>query len=241
MLKTSVHFSLEHGVLSDDPNAAASAAIGATAVGSSFVAGGMVGGAMIGSTLAGMAGLMLLAAGGEAEEASVAAFNTYGQYNTVTFKVACVSPADAGLLQDGTFTDRQQRLLIGADGEVMAELMLNEKDDPATFTVPINGCRQLIFWMPCDNGSGQYIVYDAKLSKAHSELIRPASSVKSQVKTEILEWSEVAAPENGKNRRTPMRANSISISAECFSFTTARRKSYTTIRISRCMNSRHGI
>lgn len=195
MLKTSVHFSLEHGVLSDDPNAAASAAIGATAVGSSFVAGGMVGGAMIGSTLAGMAGLMLLAAGGEAEEASVAAFNTYGQYNTVTFKVACISPADAGLLQDGTFTDRQQRLLIGADGEVMAELMLNEKDGPATFTVPINGCRQLIFWMPCDNGSGQYIVYDAKLSKAHSELIRPASSVKSQVKAEIFEWSEVAAPE----------------------------------------------
>ena len=195
-LKTSVHFSLEHGVLSDDPNnAAMSGAIGATAVGSSFVAGGMVGGAMVGSTLAGMAGLMMLAAGGEAEDSSVAAFNTYGEYNTVTFTVACVSPSDAGLLDAGSFADRQQRILIGADGEVAAELMINEKDAPQTFTVPINGCKQLIFWMPCDNGSGKYIVYDAKLSKAKSELMRPASSIKSHEQITLFDWEDVPLPD----------------------------------------------
>lgn len=194
-LKTSVHFSLEHGVLSDDPNnAAMSGAIGATAVGSSFVAGGMVGGVAVGSTLAGMAGLMLLAAGGEAEDSSVAAFNTYGEYNTVTFTVACISPSDAGLLDAGSFADRQQRILIGADGEVAAELMVNEKDGPQTFTVPINGCRQLIFWMPCDNGSGKYIIYNAKLSKAKSQLIQPAKSVKSHEEVTLFEWEDVPLP-----------------------------------------------
>lgn len=195
LLKTSVHFSLEHGVLGDDPNAAAAGAIGATAVGSSFVAGGMVGGAVVGSTLAGMAGLMMLAAGGEAEDASVAAFNTYGEYNSVTFTVACISPSDAGLLDAGSFADRQQRILIGADGEVMAELMLNEMNGPTTFTVPINGCRQLIFWMPCDNGSGKYIVYNAKLSKAKSELIRPLTSVKSHADVSIFVWNDAPVPE----------------------------------------------
>lgn len=195
MLRTSIHFSLEHGALGDDPNAAAAGVAGSIAVGSSFVAGGMVGGVMTGSTLAGMAGLMLLAAGGEAEESSCAAFNTYGEYNSVTFTVACISPADAGLLEAGTFTDRQQRLLIGADGAVMAELMLNETDAPVTFTVPINGCRQLMFWMPCDNGSGQYIIYDARLSKSASELVRPASSVISQAHVSIFDWTDAAAPE----------------------------------------------
>lgn len=205
LLKTSVHFSLEHGVLGDDPNAAAAGAIGATAVGSSFVAGGMVGGAVVGSTLAGMAGLMMLAAGGEAEDASVAAFNVYGKYNTVTFTVACISPADAGLLDAGSFTDREQRILIGADGQVAAELMLNEMNGPTTFTVPINGCQQLIFWMPCDNGSGKYIVYDAKLSKAESELIRPASSVKSHAEVSLFEWTDTPAPRKwDRPRSTPV-------------------------------------
>lgn len=194
VMKTSVHFSLEHGVLGDDPNAAMAGAVGATAVGSSFVAGGMVGGVAVGSTLAGMAGLMMLAAGGEAEDSSVAAFNTYGEYNSVTFTVACVSPSDAGLLDEGSFSDRQQRILIGADGEVMAELMVNEMDGPTTFTVPINGCQQLIFWMPCDRGSGKYIVYDAKLSKTRSELIRPASSIKSHAEVRVFDWTDVDAP-----------------------------------------------
>lgn len=193
-LRTSVHFSLEHGVLGDSPDAAASAAAGAAALGASFVQSGMVGGAMVGSTLAGMAGFMMLAAGGEAEEASFAAFNTYGEYNSVTFTVACIKPSDSNLLEEGSFTDRQQRLLIGADGEVAAELLLNEMDGPVTFTVPVNGCRQLMFWMPCDDGSGLYIVYDAKLSKKHSGLVRPESSVKSHAVVSHFTWQDAQAP-----------------------------------------------
>lgn len=48
------------------------------------------GGAVVGSTLMGVAGLMMLAAGGEAVENSCAAFNTYGEYNSVTFTVECL-------------------------------------------------------------------------------------------------------------------------------------------------------
>lgn len=48
------------------------------------------GGAVVGSTLMGVAGLMMLAAGGEAVENSCAAFNTYGEYNRVTFTVECL-------------------------------------------------------------------------------------------------------------------------------------------------------
>ena len=47
---------------------------------------------MVGSTLIGAAALLMLAAGGEALENSCAAFNTYGEYNTVTFTVACCHP-----------------------------------------------------------------------------------------------------------------------------------------------------
>lgn len=194
-LHTGVHFSLEFGVLSDEGNGAIAGAVGATAVGSSFVAGGVVGGALAGSTLAGMAGALLLAAGGEAQEASFAAFNTHGEYQSVTFTVECIRPADAGLLSDGQYTDRQNRLLIGADGYVAAELMLNEISGPQTFTVPIYGCQQLLFFMPCDNGSGVYLVYDATLSKAESELIRPATSVKSHASVELLEWTDVSTPD----------------------------------------------
>lgn len=193
-LRTSVHFSLEHGVLGDNPDAAASAAVGATAVGASFIPSGMVGGAMVGSTLAGMAGLMMLAAGGEAEESSFAAFNIYGEYNSVTFTVACIKPSDSNLLEDGSFSDRQQRLLVGADGEVAAELLLNEKNGPVTFTVPVNGCRQLMFWMPCDDGSGLYVIYDAKLSRKQSDIVRPASSVRSHAAVSHFTWQNAPAP-----------------------------------------------
>ncbi|MDE6636754.1 MAG: hypothetical protein K2K32_00805, partial [Muribaculaceae bacterium] len=197
-LKTGVRFSVEHGVLSDEGDGGIAGAVGATAVGASFVAGGVVGGAVVGSTLAGMAGLMLLAAGGEAEDASFAAFNTHGDYQSITFTVECIRPSDAGVLSDGQFADRQNRLLIGADGNVVAELMLNEIDGPQTFTVPINGCQQLMFFMPCDNGSGTYLIYDATLSKEKSELIRPATSVKSHANVKIMDWTEMAEPDKWK-------------------------------------------
>ena len=101
----------------------------------------------------------MLAAGGEAMENSCAAFNTYGQYNSVTFTVACYKPyinAD----------DYRETLLIGADHKVVAELSLYETMEPQTVTVPIDGCGQLMFWLSnTDNWSGQFLFYDIRLTK----------------------------------------------------------------------------
>ena len=167
LLETSVHFSLDHGVLSGTGGAAAGA-IGSTAVGSAFVSSGIaVGGAVIGSSLAGVASFLMLAAGGEAMENSLAAFNTYGEYNTLTFTVACLDPP-------GNADSYKETLLIGADGKVAAELAVYETMEPQTITVPIDGCGQLMFWLAnTDNWSGQFLFYDLKLSKERRPLDIP--------------------------------------------------------------------
>lgn len=160
LLQTSVHFSLDHGVLAGTDNAMAGA-IGGAAVGSAFVAGAAVGGAIVGSTLIGAAAFLMLAAGGNAVENSCAAFNTYGAYNSVTFTVACYRPR----LQENV-SDYKETLLIGADQEVVAELTVYETMEPQTVTVPINGCKQLMFWLANTyNTSGQFLFYDIRLTK----------------------------------------------------------------------------
>ena len=160
ILQTSVHFSLDHGVLSGTDNAMAGA-IGGAAVGSAFVAAGAaVGGAVVGSTLIGAAAFLMLAAGGNAIENSCAAFNTYGEYNSLTFTVACYRPFAE------TKSDYKETLLIGADQKVVAELTVYETMEPQTVTVPINGCGQLMFWLANTyNTSGQYVFYDIRLTK----------------------------------------------------------------------------
>ncbi len=174
MLQTSVHFSLDHGVLSGTDNAAA-AAIGGAAVGSAFVAAGAVGGALVGSTLVGAAAFLMLAAGGNAVENSCAAFNTYGQYNSVTFTVACLRPFSEEP------TDYKETLLIGADQKVVAQLTVYETMEPQTVTVPINGCGQLMFWLANTyNTSGQYVFYDIRLTKDVLPLTVPKEARLSQ-------------------------------------------------------------
>ncbi len=171
MLQTSVHFSLDHGVLSGTDNAAAGA-IGGAAVGSAFVAAGAaVGGAVVGSTLIGAAAFLMLAAGGNAVENSCAAFNTYGEYNSVTFTVACLRPFSEEK------TDYKETLLIGADQKVVAEIAVYETMEPQTVTVPINGCGQLMFWLANTyNTSGQYVFYDIRLTKDHLPLSVPGDA-----------------------------------------------------------------
>lgn len=183
MLQTSVHFSLDHGVLSGSDGAAAGA-IGGTAVGSAFVAGGVaVGGAVVGSTLIGVAAFLMLAAGGEALENSCAAFNTYGEYNSVTFTVACCHP----YIRPDDYTET---LLIGADHKVVAQIALYETMEPQTITVPIDGCEQLMFWLAnTDNWSGQFIFYDIKLTKDHLPLDIPRAARLSQAVVTQPEWN----------------------------------------------------
>ena len=109
----------------------------------------------------------MLAAGGEAVENSLAAFNTFGEYNTVTFKVACMSTSS-------NKQDYLEHLMIGADQQVVANIGLNESMEPQEITVPINGCDQLMFWLANTNGtSAKYVIYDVVVSKKKSELQIP--------------------------------------------------------------------
>ena len=186
ILQTSVHFSLDHGVLAGTDGAVAGA-LGGAAVGSAFVAGAAaVGGAMVGSTLIGAAAFLMLAAGGEALENSCAAFNTYGEYNSVTFTVACCNPY---IRPD----DYKETLLIAADHRVVAQLTVYETMEPQTVTVPIDGCRQLMFWLAnTDNWSGQYLFYDIVLSKERLELDIPKAARLSEAVVSHPIWSDKA-------------------------------------------------
>ena len=179
VLQTSTHFSLDFGALSGS-DAVGAGAIGAAAVGASFVAtGAAVGGAMVGTTLAPIAPLLMLAAGGEAVENSCAAFNTYGQYNSVTFTVECLrKEGDTQLLGPDTMqpdiSERKERLLIGSNLNVVAEFDVFEGMQPQTVTVPIEGCEQLMFWLSNTNGtSAAYVFHDIKVSKKRTELVVP--------------------------------------------------------------------
>ena len=195
-LKTSVHFSLDFGPLAEEGGDPMAGVIGATAIGSSFVAGAVAAsGAVIGSTLAGVGAFMMLAAGGEAVENSCAAFNTYGEYNTLTFTVACLrTQGEAQLLGPDMWQDNseyKETLLIGADQKVVAEIAVFENMKPQTITVPIDGCQQLIFWLANTyNTSAVYFFYDLKLSKSKSVLDIPADARMSKPVITAPVWSE---------------------------------------------------
>ena len=195
-LKTSVHFSLDFGPLAEEGGDPMAGVIGATAIGSSFVAGAVAAsGAVIGSTLAGVGAFMMLAAGGEAVENSCAAFNTYGEYNTLTFTVACLrTQGEAQLLGPDMWQDNseyKETLLIGADQKAVAEIAVFENMKPQTITVPIDGCQQLMFWLANTyNTSAVYFFYDLKLSKSKSVLDIPADARMSKPVITAPVWSE---------------------------------------------------
>ena len=101
-------------------------------------------------------------------QSSVAAFNPYGEYETCTFTVANKSEySDAvdGLLSGGRPAP-PVKLNVFADQRLVGEFWLDNKMSPSTFTVPIYKCTQLMFWLECgETRSGQYVLYDMKVSK----------------------------------------------------------------------------
>ena len=201
VLQTSTHFSLDFGVLSGS-DAVGAGAIGAAAVGASFVATGVaVGGVTVGATLAPIAPLLMLAAGGEAAENSCAAFNTYGQYNSVTFTVECLrKEGDTQLLGPDTMqpdiSERKEKLLIGSNLEVVAELDVFEGMQPQTVTVPIEGCEQLMFWLSNTGGtSAAYVFHDIKVSKKKSELVVPEDMRPALTVVTEPVWTTLTVPE----------------------------------------------
>lgn len=201
VLQTSTHFSLDFGALSGS-DAVGAGAVGAAAVGASFVAtGAAVGGAMVGTTLAPIAPLLMLAAGGEAVENSCAAFNTYGQYNSVTFTVECLrKEGDTQLLGPDTMqpdiSERKEKLLIGSNLNVVAEFDVFEGMQPQTVTVPIEGCEQLMFWLSNTNGtSAAYVFHDIKLSKQKSGLVVPEDMRPALIDVTEPVWTTLTVPE----------------------------------------------
>ena len=201
VLQTSTHFSLDFGVLSGS-DAVGAGAIGAAAVGASFVATGVaIGGATVGATLAPIAPLLMLAAGGEAAENSCAAFNTYGQYNSVTFTVECLrKEGDTQLLGPDTMqpdiSERKEKLLIGSDLNVVTELDLFEGMKPQTVTVPIEGCGQLMFWLSNTGGtSAAYVFHDIKVSKKKTELVVPEDMRPALTVVTEPVWTDLTVPE----------------------------------------------
>ena len=208
VLQTSTHFSLDFGVLSGS-DAAMAGTIGAAAVGAAFVPIGVsVGGAVVGTSLMSVAGLMMLAAGGEAVENSCAAFNTYGQYNSVTFTVECLrTQGDTQFFGTDTHQDdiseRKEKLLIGADHNVVAELALFEGMKPQTVTVPINGCEQLMFWLANTKGtSAAYVFHEIKASKQTCELSVPEDMRTSEAVVTEPRWTELTIAENWNKPKT---------------------------------------
>ena len=101
-------------------------------------------------------------------QSSVAAFNPYREYESVTFTVAnkseYVDEFDKGMWGDGQAPP--VTLYIFADREQVGEITVNNKMAPTTYTVPINKCEQLMFWLQCgDVRSGQYVIYDITVDK----------------------------------------------------------------------------
>lgn len=201
VLQTSTHFSLDHGILSGSETVGAGV-LGAAAVGAAFVPIGVqIGGAVVGTSLMNVAGLMMLAAGGEAVENSCAAFNTYGEYNSVTFTVECLrTEGDTQFFGTDTYQPdismRKEKLLIGADHNVVAELAVFEGMEPQTVTVPIDGCEQLMFWLANTEGtSAAYVFHDIKVSKERKGLIVPEDMRPAEAVVMTPRWTNLTLPE----------------------------------------------
>lgn len=102
-------------------------------------------------------------------QASVASFNTYGEYQTCTFTIANKSEywdAMDELLSFGERKDSPFLLNVIADQRIVKQIELRNRMEPQTFTVPLYNCRSLTFWMePRDYRSGQFVLYDMTVSK----------------------------------------------------------------------------
>ena len=113
-------------------------------------------------------------------QASVVAFNPYGQYKSCTFTVANKSEywdeVDR-LVNLGERKDHHFKLNVIADQKLVKQIELYNLMEPQTFTVPINNCHSLVFWL--EDGptrSGQFVLYDMTVSKKNAAVQPPIPS-----------------------------------------------------------------
>ena len=119
----------------------------------------------------------------QGHQSSVAAFNPYREYETVTFTVAnkseYVDEFDKGMWGNGQAPPVQ--LYVYADREPVAEIVVDNKMSPTTYTVPIHKCEQLMFWLKCgDVRSGQYVIYDITVDK---RVLPPSANIHESLTT----------------------------------------------------------
>ena len=113
-----------------------------------------------------MGALSIFGAGDK--QSSACAFNPFGEYDELTFTVACKSPYVDPMVNafGGNAKADPVRLDVFADQVKVGEFMVSNEMRPTTYTVPINKCHQLMFWLECgEYRSGQYVLYDMKVRK----------------------------------------------------------------------------
>ena len=164
MLETNIPLGLEDITLSQALFMFLTSAGGAISSSNVSAFTGVTAGA--GGLAGGMGILSLVNEGGG--QSSAAAFNPYGEYESVTFTVAnkseYVDPFDE--IVGGVHQAPPVKLDIFADQVKVAEIMLTDKMEPTTYTVPINKCTQLMFWLECGSvRSGQYVLYNMYVDK----------------------------------------------------------------------------
>ena len=123
------------------------------------------GAGLAGALAGGFSALNLV--GDKGHQSAVAAFNPFGQYETLTFTVANKSEfVDTDAFGAKLDPDNPVKLDVFADMKKVGEFWLTNRMQPTTIKVPIVKCTQLVFWLECGEGrSGQYVLYDMTLSK----------------------------------------------------------------------------
>ncbi len=159
-----------------------------------------------GAGMAGSAGILKLVGEGGGQSA-VAAFNPYKEYETCTFTVANRSEyTDKDIFGKDVDPYNPVHLYVFADRVIVGDFVLNNKMQPSTFTVPINKCEQLMFWLQCEGArSGQYVLYDMTVSKkpyVTPESAKPASSAKSAEVTPALGNNAKDAKSSAKSKKS---------------------------------------
>ena len=133
------------------------------------------GAGLAGALAAGYGALNLVDKG---HQSAFAAFNPFGEYESLKFTVANKAEfVDTDLFGAKLDPNNPVKLMVFADMRKVGEFILTNKMQPATFEVPINKCTQLVFWLECgETRSGQYVLYDMTLSKKFVAMPAPTSS-----------------------------------------------------------------
>ncbi len=123
------------------------------------------GAGLAGALAAGYSSLNLV--GDSGHQSSMAAFNPFGEYESLTFTVANKAEfVDTDLFGAKLHPANPVKMYVFADMVKVGEYILTNQMQPTTYTVPINRCTQLVFWLECgETRSGQYVLYDMTLSK----------------------------------------------------------------------------